>query len=206
LEIGKTLNPPTRAATNRSACLHLSAQSRRTSTATNCASQRAADRWGPLCITMTSPSSSSPFLPFADADAKARQRRGLRRDAPRGPPLHPCRPRALRHASPISSRATAPGPPKPSHLRGESSSVHTAAREGEEGEKEKRGRRSWRSFVGTPSPRRPEPLVGGAGPTFVERACFLYFHAAAPSSSSFSLTSRTALLHRRLHYGPWLPR
>jgi hypothetical protein len=72
---------------------------------------------------------------------------GRRRDAPRGPPLYPRRPRALCCASPISSHAAAPlGSPNPSRLGRDSSPVHSAAEEGEEGEKEKRGRRSWRPF------------------------------------------------------------
>jgi hypothetical protein len=74
-------------------------------------------------------------------------------------------------------------------------------------EKERRGRRRREAGgVGGCSPRRPEPLVGGAGPAVVKGAYFLCFNIATTLSSSFSPTSRAALLHRRLHYGLWPPR
>jgi hypothetical protein len=59
--------------------------------------------------------------------------------------------------------------------------------------------------VGEPYAAKPEPPVGGAGPAV--NVCFHYFpflpvDAPSPTSSSSSLASRTASLHRRAPLRP----
>jgi hypothetical protein len=160
-----------------------------------------ANRWDPHDVTLASPVTSSSSLrlfPF-------HWRRGAK--APGSPPLR-CRgvpPRAAAASWPtmspsapatISSRAAAPRVLPTLAASGENPPMSIPPPE-----KEKRGRRrrGGGGVRGRPwerrSPRRPEPPVGGAGPTAVERACFLYFHVATSLSSSSSPTSRAALLH-----------
>jgi hypothetical protein len=116
---------------------------------------------------------------LADAERPKRGRagHGRRRDAPRGHPVHPCRPRTPRATAAIRSRHRDPnGSPNPSHL-GRFNPLPTYPQAGGEGEGEEKeedgGARSntTRREAGAARKEEPEPRK----PSTPATPCFLDF-------------------------------